>query len=145
MADNPVCLPFWEGGTYCGKCRVGDSSTCPSGSLCVNSSGPFFSVNACVVADCEHDRQGVGCTACINEHAELCLGADAACQVTSDNLGACLQNYPNEYGPCSSVPNTIPARWACVPDACAELANALDTCLYACDAALAACAPPRAH
>lgn len=141
MADYPVCLPFWEGGTYCGECRVGDSSTCPSGSFCINSTGPNVSRNHCVVADCEHDRQGVGCTACLNEQAELCLGADSACQPAADDLGACLEDYPNEYGPCSSVPNQIHARPACLSDVCTELANALDTCLYTCDAALAACAP----
>ena len=141
--DKPLCVPFWEGGTYCGICRIGDSSHCPSGSWCSEPSFPFANPGGpCVPADCEHDRKGAGCTACINEHAELCLGAGAACQATFDNFSACLKEYGSDTSPCS-IPTRIPARTGCVPDACAELANGLDSCLYDCDAALAACAAPR--
>jgi hypothetical protein len=140
--DRPLCVQHWESGTYCSVCRIGDSSHCPSGSWCSNPSGPFSGEGPCVAADCEHDRQGAGCTACINEHAQLCLAPGAACQATFDDFSACLQQYGSDDAPCS-IPKGIPARTGCVPDACAELASGLDACLYACDAALAACAVPR--
>lgn len=140
--DAPVCAPHWESGLYCAPCRIGNSSSCPAGSWCVNAlggPGASSSGGTCEPADCEHDLMGTGCTACINEHSSLCYGADGACQATLATLRACINDHGENADQCPIT--QVPSLRGCVPEACNELTKSLDSCLYACEPALSACRP----
>jgi hypothetical protein len=92
-----------------------------------------------VPADCQNDRKGEGCTACINEHAQLCYGASGACTSTLNELSACLAASFGDAAAGACPIDRIPASRGCVPSSCQDRAQALDACLYDCQAALSAC------
>jgi hypothetical protein len=140
-ADKPVCTSGWESGLICAECVVGHSSTCAAGSWCTDE--VTLRTPTCAPADCVNDRKGPGCTACLNEHAELCfngLASGSECTGALLELRSCISAvYGDEADSCPV--DRIPAMRGCVPSECKTRADAVDSCLYDCQAALLNCMP----
>ena len=139
-ADKPVCMAAAEGGLVCAECAIGDSSNCATGSWCSNDQWPR--PPACTPADCESDRKGAGCTACITEHAQLCYGPSGACSELRSELTACMAAASGDAAAETCPVDRIPTVLGCVPTQCQDGARALEACLYECQAALTSCLTP---
>jgi hypothetical protein len=136
-AEKPVCTAAWEGGLTCAECTVGHSSICAAGSWCSDDHWP--PTQACTPADCQNDRHGAGCTACINEHAQLCYGATGACSGVLSELEACIGAAAEDAGGPACPVDRIATVHICAPTQCQDRAQAVSACLYDCQAAVAAC------
>lgn len=123
----------------CAECVVGHSSRCAAGSWCSDEHWP--PTPKCAPADCQNDRKGEGCTACINEHVQLCYGAAGACSTLLSELRACMGADAGDSGDLACPVDRIPTVRGCLPGQCQDRALAVEACLYECQAALAACTP----
>ena len=119
-SETPVCVPGWEYGLYCAPCRRGDSSTCAAGTICTPDLLPTGG-GQCEAPNCPSAPEGKPCIACINEHADVCLGDGGECEGAHAALDACTAAQ-------------------IVPEECFDEADAFDACLSGCEAALALCA-----
>lgn len=137
-SETPVCVPGWEFGVYCAECRPGDSSVCPDGTVCA----PMFtetSGGTCKPPNCATEPDASACTACVNENSAVCLEDGGACEGAHAELDACHATEVPGFSSGDCPTGVVPAIRGCTPEACFDEAEALEACLYACDAVTAAC------
>ena len=137
-SETPACVPGWEYGLYCAECRGGDSSTCPSGTTCTRGDAGWEEVR-CEAPNCLAAPEGKPCIACINEHADACLGDGDECEGAHAALDACYATEIPGWTSGDCPTGLVPSLLGCTPEACFDEADAFDACLLGCDAANALC------
>jgi hypothetical protein len=143
-AATPYCLVGGESPSlFCSAirpdCQAGNPvNTCPAGQWCTVNPNPFaFLGDFCRTADCATDPKGGACQACRWYSAEPCLRDGGSCTSQMQALCECMTRLGIE---CLKPPR-LTTIGSSLTYRCEREAEAVQACVEACPASIAACGP----